>query len=296
MWCARQRLLTTIALIVAMEYHSTLLRGQELPYFITYTHHMEEPGNLEIATNPVLGMTKGVNRFLGSWTEIEYGAKAWWTTELYLDAQKTWRDSALFTGYRFENRFRVFMHEHWINPVVYAEYESINGADKTLKEVVGFDTKDDQAVSNREARQERKREVEGKLILSSNFKGWNIAENIIGEKNLNQGEWEFGYALAASRPLSLAAAPDKCTFCRENFSVGVEMYGGLGTWHHIKLPGTSHYLAPALNWTLPSGTTLRVSPGFGLNESSHGTLLRFGVSHEIPGFGRQLQRMFTRHS
>ena len=29
--------------------------AQERPYFVTYDHHMEEPGNLEVATNPVIG-------------------------------------------------------------------------------------------------------------------------------------------------------------------------------------------------------------------------------------------------
>ena len=35
------------------------------------------------------------------------------------------------------------MREHWINPVLYVEYENTNGADKTLKEVVGFDNQFD---------------------------------------------------------------------------------------------------------------------------------------------------------
>src|SRR6478672_4208068 len=33
-----------------------LASAQEMPYFITYTHHMEEPGSLEIAVNPVFGV------------------------------------------------------------------------------------------------------------------------------------------------------------------------------------------------------------------------------------------------
>ena len=33
--------------------------AQEMPYFITYTHHMEEPGSLEVAVNPVIGVPKG---------------------------------------------------------------------------------------------------------------------------------------------------------------------------------------------------------------------------------------------
>jgi hypothetical protein len=276
--------------VLAFTLRSRSLQAQELPYFLAYSHHMEEPGSLEVSTNPVLGQSKGINTFLGSWTELEYGAKGWWTAEIYLDGQSTRHDSTLFTGFRFENRFRLLMREHRINPVLYIEYESINGADKTFKEVVGFDSKDDQNLSNAEARREHKHEMETKLILSSDFKGWNLSENLIGEKNLQQGTWEFGYAIGMSRPLALAATASPCNLCRENFTLGVEAYGGLGTWHQPSFAGTSHYLAPVLAWNLPSGTTFRVSAGFGVTENSHGTLLRFGVSHEIPRFDWQIKR------
>ena len=104
------------------------VHAQGRPYFVTYDHHMEEPGALELSLNPVLGFPKGGNKFLGSWMEFEYGAKGWWTTEFYLNGQTTWNESTLFTGYRWENRFRPLMREHWINPVLYIEYEEIGRA------------------------------------------------------------------------------------------------------------------------------------------------------------------------
>jgi hypothetical protein len=260
-----------------------LAGAQEMPYFLTYTHHMEEPGSLEIALNPVLGVPKGGARhFTASSLELEYGVKGWWTSELYLDAQKTGRDRALFTGYRFENRFRMLMKEHVVNPVLYVEYEDITGADRILKEVVGFDTFEDLLEPVDEARHEKKREIEAKLILSSNRKGWNLAGNLIAEKNLSGEPVEFGYAAAVSRPLALAASPDSCSLCPENFSLGVEMYGGLGEWRQVKLAGTSHYIAPAIAWNLPNGVTLKFSPSFGINSNSNRALVRFGVSYEIP--------------
>src|SRR3989442_15115764 len=166
--------------------------AQERPYFVTYDHHMEEPGNLEVATNPVIGRSPGINSFIGNWTEFEYGAKAWWTSEFYVDSQQTRHDGGLLTGVRFENRFRLLLSEHRINPVLYIEYEHVNGADKTLKEVVGFDSKDDKSLPNREARLRHESEMETKLILSSQIRGWNVAENIIGVKNIHEGGWEFG--------------------------------------------------------------------------------------------------------
>jgi hypothetical protein len=156
----------------------------EGPFFITYTHQMEEPGNLEMAVKNVTGKPGEGNRFWGAATELEYGVKAWWTSELYLDGQTTAGENTIFTGYRWENRFRVLPREHWINPVLYFEFENINGADKALLEVVSHDGKDDLSMPTADVRGEKKRELEAKLILSSYFKGWTLAENFIAEKNV----------------------------------------------------------------------------------------------------------------
>ncbi len=269
-------------------------KAAEGPFFITYTHQLEEPGNLEFAVKSVTGNPAGRNRFWGAAAEFEYGLRGWWTTELYLDGQTTSKDSTVFTGYRWENRFRLLSREHWINPVLYLEFENINGADKSLLEVVATDGEANLTGSNAENRVERKRELEAKLILSSHVKGWTIAENFIVEKNIRHAPFEFGYAAGISRPLALAARPEECSFCRENFQVGVEMYGGLGTHAGFGLFDTSHYVAPALAWTLPSGATLQISPGFGMTDTSARFLLRMGVSYEIAQFGRQARRAFNR--
>jgi len=264
----------------------------ERPYFITYSHHMEEPGSLEISISPVIGVPKKANTFLGSWTEFEYGVKGWWTAEFYVDGQKTFRDSTLFTGFRWENRFRPLAGEHRINPVLYVEFEKLNEADKTLREVVGFDSNDDFKEPNAALRHNGKREVETKLILSSDFRGWNLAENFIAEKNLAHRPWEFGYAAGLSRPLRLAATPQSCNLCRENFRLGIEFYGGLGTQDSVRLRGTSHYAAPVIAWGLGNGVTLHISPTFGLTGNSIPHLMRFGISYEIPRFDRQIRRWF----
>src|SRR6266852_5681716 len=82
------------------------LRAQEKPYFVAYDDQMEEPGNLEFGISPVVGLPKTGNTFVGTWLEFEYGIKAWWTSEFYLDGQHTRDDSTIFTGFRWENRFR----------------------------------------------------------------------------------------------------------------------------------------------------------------------------------------------
>ena len=270
-------------------------RGQESPYIVTYDHYLEEPGNLEVEYLSTFGVQHAGNDFHAFWTELEYGVTGWWTTELYLDGQTTFGDSTIFTGLRWENRFRPLQHEHFINPILYVEYENKNGADKILKEVEGHDVASDFLAPNAIARKEHAHELEFKLILSSTFKGWNFSENAIASKNLSNNPWEFGYALGASRPLKLAASSKRCSFCPQNFAAGIEMYGGLGDRHSFGLKDTSHYLAPVAAWNLPSGWTLRASPGFGLNGNSHGFLLRWGLSYEISGFGERVSRLFGRN-
>jgi len=269
--------------------------AQENPYIVAYDHYLEEPGNLEIEYFSTFGTQRGGNDFHAFWAEFEYGATAWWTTELYLDGQTTFNESTIFTGVRWENRLRPLKHEHFINPVLYVEYEHKSGADKILKEGEGHDVESDFLTPNSEARKEHINEMELKLILSSTFKGWNFTENTLAAKDLSNSPWEFGYALGASRPLALKASAKRCTFCPQNFVAGVEMYGGLGDRHSFGLHDTSHYLAPVLAWNLPSGWTLRVSPGFGLNDNSHQFLMRWGLSREITGFGSMVGRLFGGH-
>jgi hypothetical protein len=269
--------------------------AQESPYIVAYDHYLEEPGNLEIEYFSTFGTQRGGNNFHAFWVEFEYGATAWWTTEVYLDGQTTFNDSTLFTGFRWENRFRPLQHEHFINPVIYVEYENISGADKILKEVEGHDVESDKLDPNAIARQEHQHELEFKLLLSSTHQGWNFVENTIATKNLTNEPWEFGYALGASRPLALKASAHRCTLCRENFIFGAEMYGGLGDRYSFGLHNTSHYLAPVAAWNLPSGWTLRLSPGFGLNDQSSRFLLRWGVSREITGFGSMVAALFGGH-
>jgi hypothetical protein len=270
--------------------------AQESPYIVTYDHYLEEPRSLDVEYFSTFGTQRGGNDFHAYWVEFEYGVKAWWTTEVYLAGQSTFHDSTLFTGFRWENRFRLLQREHFINPVIYIEYEQTSGADKIIKEVEGHDVESDAAAPNSILRQEHDHELETKILLSRNFKGWNVALNPLATKNLSPSNpWEFGYAVGASRPLALKASVSRCNLCRENFIAGVEMYGGLGDARSFGLHNTSHYLAPAVAWNLPSDWTFRLSPGFGLNDNSHRLLLRWGVSREFSGFGDMLGHLFGGH-
>jgi hypothetical protein len=283
-----------IGLFSTLDLLPTSLLAQEKtqsPYVITYDHHMEEVDALEIASGAVFGRDREINTFVGVWHEFEYGARKWWTTEFYIDWQHTRHEGSVFTGVRFENRFRPFLESHWINPVLYVEYEHLNGADRILKEIVGFDSKDDLTVPNNEARQETEHELETKLILSSDIGLWNVSENFIGVKNIHEGRWEFGYSAGIGRTLA-APSGNRCTLCLERLSAGIEMYGGLGEWGRFTLGATSHYIAPVFLWNLPSETMIRVSPGWGITSQSVGSLFRIEVSQEFDDIGRRIGKLF----
>jgi len=241
---------------------------------------MTEPGTLELETKTAAARPHGGSRYGALAEEMEYGVTPWWTSELYLDGQATDDQSTLFTGYRFENRFRPLRREHVINPVLYIEYESITGADKSILEFVGHDGQSDLSDLNKTARLDRDNEAEFKLILSSNFKHWNLSENFVAEKDLSHAPWEFGYAVAAARPLH-SATGRMCIFCAEKFIAGAEAYGGVGDTWALTLRDTSHYLAPVFGWQLPRDMRVSLSPGFGLTRSSLAYVLRIGFAIEF---------------
>jgi hypothetical protein len=266
--------------------------AQEKPYFVTYDHTMEEKGNLEISSENTFGLQKqNLPTFYAPLGEFEYGWTGWWTSELYLEGASQSHDSTVFTGYRIENRFKPLNGEHRVNPILYFEYERISEASRINKEVVGHAELSDESLHDLHG--EKAHELEGKLILSSNAKGWNISENFIAEKNLTEDEGvEFGYALGVYRPLSLVASGTNCRVCRENFTAGMELYGGLGSTQKFGFDETAHYLAPILAWRAGENSTFKVSPGFGLTHDSARMLLRFGYTYEIQGFGSKLKHMF----
>src|ERR1700693_2301441 len=141
-----------LALVLFLAVFTSLARAQESPYIVTYDHYLEEPGSLEVEYFSTFGTQRAGNDFHAFWAEFEYGATAWWTTEAYVDCQTTFNDSTIFTGFRWENRFRLLQREHFVNPVLYIEYEQTSGADKILKEIEGHDGEADNGDLNADAR------------------------------------------------------------------------------------------------------------------------------------------------
>jgi hypothetical protein len=266
--------------------------AQENTYFVTYDHHMEERGNLEISTASTIALPKNnLSNTWGQLMELEYGVTERWTTSLYLEGAARRRDATVFTGWRLENRFRPLKQEHKINPVLYFEYENINEANRSFREVVGHAEPTNEPLSA--LRGETAREIEGKLILSSDVKSWNISENIIFEKHLTEDEGvEFGYAFGVYRPLGKIKAGSKCVFCRQNFLGGVEIYGGIGSTQQFGFTDTAQYIAPGISWSLSDSSKIKFEPAFGLTANSNRALLRFAYTYEINGFSDKVKKMF----
>lgn len=53
--------LILLAIVGSAAFRAPSSRAQESPYFVTYDHYLEEPGNLEIAYSSTFGTQRGGN-------------------------------------------------------------------------------------------------------------------------------------------------------------------------------------------------------------------------------------------
>ncbi len=266
--------------------------SQESPYFVTDHHHLPDRGALGVANYNVAGDPKFGNEFLGSMMEFEYRLEKWWSTEVQLEGQTTRNESTIFTGYTWVNKFKLVRQNHWINAVLTVGWEDSNAANKTVVEIEGHADKSDFAFRNAEARRIHGHELETKLILSRDHKGWNFAGNMIGVKDLGGGTWQFGYSLGASHSLSTTNSKMACVFCVRSLMAGLELYGGLGDAHSFGWQRTSHYLGPVISWQLSERLAVKAGPHFGLTNESQHALVHLAVIYDIPGFGKRLRELF----
>jgi len=241
--------------------------AQERPFFVTYSEHLEEKGDLEVSILSTAGTPKdGGPRYVAPWIELEYGITSRWTAEFYLEGVNVHDDASAYTGWRIENRVRPFAGDHFLNPVLYIEYESINEASRIQKEIVGEGGLPDEPVGT--LKHDHAHELEGRLILSKDVMNWEIAGNLILEKNLSADEGvEFGYATGAWRRL-------------HKLMVGAEVYGGLGA----TVAGgeeTRHFVAPIVGWRFNKKSMVKASVGFGVTDVSDRYLVRVGYSIDL---------------
>jgi hypothetical protein len=168
--------------------------------------------------------------------------------------------------------------------MLYAEWENLNGATKYKMEVSG--NRDLESVSNAEAKKEKERILETRLILGKDFGPFTVAFNWINEGDtLARFETAFGYALGFSYDFSKAHRMSGHVGHPDGglpLVAGMEMYGGLGdtTSFGLMPKKQEHYLAPVV-MLHAFNTMFHLSSAIGLTGASDHFLLRAGIGWEF---------------
>jgi len=90
--------------------------------FVLYTHHTKVKGEVELESMVDFSTdVKGKPSYIANMLEFEYGITDWWTLEFMAEGQQTKGEDYVPTGWRSENRFRLFPYGTFLNPGIYTE-------------------------------------------------------------------------------------------------------------------------------------------------------------------------------
>jgi len=260
--------------------------------FVLYNQHTEEQGETEVKLfSDFSDGGKGEEGYSAQLLEIEHGVTDYWTTALYFEGVKIDGEDYEFGGFRFENRVRLFDYGHFLNPVLYVEYEYLKPEHRYIRAVTGRTDEDE---GEEEGEEKAEHEIESRLILGHDFTDrLNLAFNWINETNLESGKWEFGYATGLN--LTLYEAEDDeggersghfhSTNCDiEELILGIELYGGLGDTV-LGLTAdpdrTKQYLGVNLRAELEHHIQFGIGGAFGLTGDSENAILRLVAGYEF---------------
>lgn len=167
-------------------------------YFTTYNAEVEQ-GEFELmlmtdlTTPSEFRKEEGFGDYLSHMVELEYGATDQWATELMVEwFEDLHAVDAEFTGFRWENRYRLFRQQVPLNPMVYAEYEDLAPETRYKMEVSGWVRP---PYEEGEEEPDRERILETRLVLSEDVGPLDLAFNWINETDLASGRTPFGYSL-----------------------------------------------------------------------------------------------------
>jgi len=284
-----------IALLLIGSFHAyaTDARAANGANFVLYSHHTEKADEVEIKLMNDIGQEADGTQYVAQMVELGLGITDRWTSEFMIEGQNTsGRGGYSFTGFRWENRYRLFEYGAVpLNPVLYVEYEDLSNNTKYLMEVSG--RKD--APMSAKARP-RERVLETRLILGedigtrmgSAFSWLNredigdrleVSFNWLNETDLDTGDTAFGYATGFSYILSESAGKKY----REGVMFGIELFGGLGNDRQgITADGsiTEHYLSPNILIRLRNGWKVKVGGAIGLTDVSQ-DIFRLAFAHDF---------------
>tara|TARA_R110001592_G_scaffold66617_2_gene204607 strand:- start:52401 stop:53222 length:822 start_codon:yes stop_codon:yes gene_type:complete len=235
--------------------------------FILYNHHTAERGEKEIMLMNDFGQEADGSRYTAQMIEIEYGITDRWTTELMFEGQKSSGGSYEFTGFRLENRFRLFDYGTFLNPVFYTEYEDLGEDTKYLMEVAGREDAEEHAKAR-----PRERVMETRIIIGEDItEQLDISMNWINESDLDTGVTAFGYAAG----LNYAHEP--------GVTLGLEFFGGLGDSDKgiaTRTKITQHYLGPNIMYKASDKVMVKIGGAIGLTDVSQ-DLFRFAIAYDL---------------
>jgi hypothetical protein len=282
-------------------------------YFVTYNHHIEQ-GETEVMlmtdyTEPAeRSKDKKLGGYVSHMLEVEYGITEQLATELMLEGFiDTSYGYGKFTGFRWENRYRLNKKENWwLNPVLYMEYEDLDPKTRFKMEVSGRE--DGKGEPPEE--DQRERIMETRLILSRDFGPLNIAFNWINETDMRRGGFtDFGYAIGlqytlmsheeheeegreramaesmnheAHHPHTEASGKRTLASRFTPAAIGLECFGGLGNSRAFggSFDVQPHYLSPIIMFHPWHNVMIHIGAAFGLSGVSD-DLVRTGVAFEF---------------
>ncbi|ODU23927.1 MAG: hypothetical protein ABS95_02725 [Verrucomicrobia bacterium SCN 57-15] len=288
-------LATTLAILNWMN----IARAGNDIYFVTYNHYIDK-GELELMlmndfTDPSKFRREddGQRSYFSQMIELEYGVTEQWATEFMIEGfEEPGTGQSRFTGFRWENRYRLFKQDVPLNPMLYVEYEDLDPATRYKMEVSGWvrppykDTGDDP---------DRERILESRLVLSQDFGKLNVAFNWINESDLNaSGFTAFGYALGARYDFNgghfTNREPDEHAGHHGHHekhallkpTIGVELYGGVGDTRRLDFDPSrqEHYLQPDIMLHLNEHMMLHLGFAIGLSKASD-NLVRTALAIEF---------------
>jgi len=276
--------------------------------FVLYTHHTEKKGEVEFKYMMDFSTdVKGEPPYMANMLEFDYGVTDWWTLEFMAEGQQTKGFDYVNTGWRLENRFRLFPYGTFLNPVIYTEYESLKPDTKYLMEVSGrTDTPEPPGPEKDE------RIAETRLILGEDLSNrLDAAFNWINETDTRTGDTAFGYVFGLNYTIygmgmygmpGMAGTPGMAMghgrssshgehegsasrpFAVSHVMLGLEMFGGMGDTElglTLNPDITAHYASANLMIQFESGLHLMVGLTEGLTEVSQDRLIRTMVAYEF---------------
>ena len=195
------------------------------------------------------------------------------------------RGAKKFTGFRWENRYRIFQEQVPLNPMVYMEYEDLDPATRYKMEVSGW-VNPPYAEGGGEP--DRERILETRLVLSQDFGSLNFSLNWINETDLANAETAFGYALGGmwmihdSQEENEHHSHESHEGSKGAMGVGLELYGALGDTQSFGFTPSrqEHYLGPILMYHFSQHWMFHTQLAIGLSKTSD-NLVRLNFGYEF---------------